>query len=106
MIQNMPELETDRLRLRQWREDDIEPFAATFADEHSARFLGGSCSRDQAWRRMAALVGHWTLRGYGYWAVEEKRTGVFVGGVGLWFPDGWPELELGYWLMPASSCWS
>ena len=100
MIQNAPELETDRLRLRQWREDDIESVAAILADEQSARFLGGICSRDQAWRRMATLVGHWTLRGFGYWAVEVKQTAAFVGGVGLWFPDGWPELELGYWLMP------
>jgi RimJ/RimL family protein N-acetyltransferase len=45
-------------------------------------------------------VGHWTLRGYGYWAVEEKETQAFVGCVGLSFPEGWPELELGYWLIP------
>lgn len=50
---------------------------------------------------MASLAGHWTLRGCGYWAVEERQTGHFVGGVGLWSPEGWPELELGYWIVPA-----
>ncbi len=56
--------------------------------------------RARAWRHMAALVGHWTLRGYGIWAVEEKGSQEFVGSIGLWFPEGWPELELGYWLVP------
>ena len=50
--------------------------------------------------RCALRMGHWTLRGYGYWAVEEKDGSAFIGACGLWFPEGWPELELGYWLMP------
>ncbi len=95
----MKEVETDRLLLRQLQEKDFEPFAAFFADEEMARYVGGRSDRGQAWRRMATLIGHWELRGYGYWAVEEKKTGDFAGCVGLWFPEGWPELELGYWLM-------
>ena len=94
------ELETDRLLLRQWRPDDFDQYAEYYADEELARYVGGVCDRPQAWRRWAAEIGHWTLRGYGFWAVEEKQTGNLAGCVGLWFPDGWPELELGYWLMP------
>lgn len=94
-------LETDRLILRPWEERDFEPFAEFYADEEMARYVGGSCDREQAWRRFATLIGHWTLRGFGYWAVEEKESGRFGGGVGLWLSDGWPELELGYWLVPA-----
>ncbi len=94
------ELETDRLLLRQWRPDDFDHYAEYYADEELARYIGGACDRQQAWRRWAAEIGHWTLRGYGFWAVEEKQTGNLAGCVGLWFPDGWPELELGYWLMP------
>ena len=90
--------ETDRLLLRQWQESDFEQYAAYYGDDELARYVGGVSSRADAWRRMASLIGHWTLRGYGHWAVEEKETGRFVGGVGLWFPEGWPELELGYWL--------
>ena len=97
----MIELETERLRLRSWRNEDFEHFAAYYDDENLARYIGGTCDRATAWRRFAAIVGHWQLRGYGPWAVEEKTSGAFVGGVGLWFPEGWPELEVGYWLVAA-----
>ena len=96
----MQERETHRLLLRQWEARDFEPYADYYADEKTARYVGGVSDRDQAWRRMAALIGHWALRGYGYWAVEERESGRFVGGVGLWRSEGWPELELGYWLVP------
>ena len=94
------ELETERLHMRQWREDDFEAYAAYYADEETARFVGGQAERGTAWRRMAAIIGHWVLRGYGPWAIDEKATGKFVGSVGLWFPEGWQDLELGYWLLP------
>lgn len=97
----MVELETQRLLLRPWQAKDFEAYAAYYADEEMARYVGGTCTREQAWRRMATLIGHWALCGYGYWAVEEKQTGRFVGSVGLWRSDGWPELELGYWLTRA-----
>jgi RimJ/RimL family protein N-acetyltransferase len=93
------ELITDRLLLRRLQEKDFEPFAEYYGDEETARYVGGRCDRQAAWRRMASMIGHWELRGYGYWAVEELETGRFAGCVGLWFPEGWPELELGYWLM-------
>lgn len=91
---------TKRLLLRQWRDDDFEAFAGYYADPELARFVGGPSDRESAWRRMASLIGHWVLRGFGYWAVEERLTGRFVGGVGLWHSIEWPELELGYWLVP------
>ena len=96
----MIEQETNRLLLRQWRTEDFDAYAGYYANEKTAKYVGGVSDRNQAWRRMASVVGHWVLRGYGYWAVEEKQSGTFVGCVGLWFPEGWPELELGYWLMP------
>ncbi len=96
----MIELQTERLLLRQWRAEDFEPFARAQADPETAQFIGGVCDRHEAWRRLAALIGHWVLRGYGYWAVTDKATGTFAGCVGLWFPEGWPELEMGYWLTP------
>lgn len=93
-------LETPRLMMREWRTGDFEHYAAYYADPEMARFVGGVLTREQAWRKMASLAGHWSLRGYGYWAVEERDSGRFVGCVGLWQSDGWPELELGYWLAP------
>ena len=94
-------LDTARLHLRRWAEEDVDPFAALFADD-SARFIGGRCAADEAWRRMACFVGHWALRGYGFWALEEKASGRFVGFCGLWYPHGWPEREVGWSLVPAA----
>ena len=94
------ELETERLLMRQWREDDFEAYAEFRSKEETARFVGGVLNRYDAWRKFAATIGHWVLRGYGYWAVDEKQTKRFVGAVGLGFPEGYPELELGYWIVP------
>ena len=93
------EVETDRLRLRHWREDDFESYAAFYADDEMCRFIGGHCSRFEAWRRFAIVVGHWALRGFGLWAVEERDSRRFVGCIGLQHPVGWPELEVGYWVV-------
>ena len=87
-------LETERLHLRAWRESDLDPFAVFCADETTARFVGGACGRDDAWRCIAGQIGHWVLRGYGSWAIEEKSTGQWVGYSGLWNPHGWPEPEV------------
>jgi RimJ/RimL family protein N-acetyltransferase len=85
--------------LRQWNESDFSNFARYYADEDNARYVGGQKDPDQAWRHMALQIGHWKLKGFGYWAVDEKDTHDFVGCVGLWQSPGWPELELGYWLV-------
>lgn len=47
---------------------------------------------------MAMYAGHWHLRGYGIWALEDKATQTFVGQAGLWFPEGWSEPEI-HWLV-------
>jgi RimJ/RimL family protein N-acetyltransferase len=91
---SIPVLETDRLRLRAWREDDLGAFADFCANDATARFVGGTGNRQNAWRRMAMFLGHWTVRGYGNWAIEEKAGGRWVGYGGLWNPEGWPEPEL------------
>jgi RimJ/RimL family protein N-acetyltransferase len=95
------QLETPRLLLRQWREDDFEPYAAICADEDVMRFLmsgGKSFSRLEAWRHMAFMIGHWQLLGYGHFAVEEKATRRFIGRIGFLNPEGWPEFEIGWTL--------
>jgi RimJ/RimL family protein N-acetyltransferase len=94
-----PVLATERLVLRGWREEDFEPFAAFWADEESARHVGGVCDRNAAWRIFATFLGHWALRGYGFWALEEKASGELAGYCGLWKPEGWPQEELGWSLL-------
>jgi len=98
----IPELITDRLRLCALSERHFEPYASMLADEASTRFIGDGHPLDRmnAWRSMAMLLGHWVLRGYGMWAVEKRDTGEFVGRVGLHNPEGWPDLELGWMLLP------
>ena len=94
----MQEIQTERLILRQLREDDIEPYARFFQAHDRARYFGGKRNADNAWRHMVMMIGHWQLKGFGYWAVEELANGNFVGCVGLWKSLDWPELELGYWI--------
>ncbi len=95
-----PTLESERLVLRGFREADFEPMAEFYADPVSS-FYGGPCGREEAWRKFAIYPGHWALRGYGPWALEEKESGDFVGVSGLWFPDGWEAPEITWALIPA-----
>lgn len=96
----IPSLQTPRLVLRAFREDDLDAFAAMSADEEVMRHIGvgGPVPRDMAWRSMATFLGHWQLRGYGMWALEELASGRFVGRVGYLNPEAWPGLEIG-WLL-------
>ncbi len=96
----MQTLRTERLVLRMLREEDFEEYAAMTADAEVMRYLGEGkpLSRGDAWRQMAFLVGHWQLRGYGMWAVEEAGTGRLAGRIGFLNPEGWPGFELGWTL--------
>ncbi len=94
------EIETSRLRLRQWKESDFKIYSEYYSDKDLAKYVGGKLDKEMAWRKMTSLIGHWYLKGFGYWAVEEKNTQKFVGCVGLWKSEPWPEIELGYWILP------
>ncbi len=99
---SVPTLSTERLTLRPWRQSDAEALATLNADEEFVRYLGGqTLSAEDSWRVLAVLAGHWTLKGYGFWAVEITRTGEFIGRVGLWQPQGWPGLEIGWGIAPS-----
>lgn len=92
----IPTLTTDRLTLREPRESDLETLV-TFGQSDRTAFIGGKRDRFEAWRGLLAVIGHWALRGYGYWSVDTK-AGDFVGRVGVSRHDGWPEPELGWHL--------
>ena len=98
-MQNIPTFESSRLLLRPFRNADFEPMALFYASDVS-RPYGGPCSRDEAWRKFAVYSGLWVLRGYGPWALEEKDTGSFVGLCGMWYPEGFPEPEISWALIP------
>jgi RimJ/RimL family protein N-acetyltransferase len=94
------ELETERLRLRQWREGDVESLHAFYNDPASQSVYDTAYTREDTWRRIALNFGHWHLRGFGTWALEEKSTKSFAGHAGLWFPEGWGDVEVGYGIAP------
>ena len=97
----IPVLETERLILREGRDSDFEIQAAFYADEEASKSVGGPLSRAEAWGRVAFNRGHWVLRGFGNWALEEKASGDYAGWCGLWYPEGFPECEVGWGLMRA-----
>ena len=95
------ELETERLKLRMWRESDLDDYAALTADPLVMRYLQPGrppFTRADAWRSIAFFMGHWQMRGYGHWAVEEKASGRMIGRIGFLNPEGWPGFEIGWTL--------
>lgn len=94
----VPRLETERTILRGFRQRDLDAWAAMSEDDDAMRFIGGAATRADAWRSMAAHTGHWVLKGFGTWAVERRDDGRLLGRVGLWEPEGWPGIEVGWTL--------
>jgi RimJ/RimL family protein N-acetyltransferase len=92
-------LETERLRLRQLRQTDLDEYADICADPEVMRFLGGKpFTRAESWRHIATMLGHWQLRGYGMFALEEQSSGRLLGRIGFNNPEGWLGFELGWTL--------
>jgi RimJ/RimL family protein N-acetyltransferase len=102
-LREIPTLETTRLRLRRPSEADTDGLARMFADARYMRFLGDGETADRAtaWRAIAGALGHWALRGFGFFSVEEKVSGAFIGWTGLLHPEGWPGIEIAWGIAPS-----
>jgi RimJ/RimL family protein N-acetyltransferase len=99
-----PELETARLRLRGWHDDDVEPLARLNADPIVMRHMGRGdpMSLDETQAQLERFRAHWDEHGLGLWAVEDKGTGAFLGRIGLSYHGVWPaDPEVGWFLDPA-----
>lgn len=96
----IPILTTERLILRPFREEDAAALFALSQDPDVVRFVGDRRvpTLQESWRAVAGWLGHWTLRAYGQWAIEELSTGAFVGRAGIINPAEWPGPEVGYLL--------
>lgn len=81
---DIPTLETARLRLRPYRLEDFDDYAAMWQDPKVFRFIGGvAFSREQSWSRFLRQIGLWHHLGFGFFALEHKATGAFAGECGF-----------------------
>lgn len=93
----IPVLETDRLVLRAPTMDDLPAFDAFAAAPDRTRFLGGpSDAVHRGWDALRGMLGHWVLRGFGWWTAEDRATGQPAGRIGVGHHVDWPEPELGW----------
>ena len=79
----MIELRTERLLLRSWRESDLDPWAALNSDPEVRRYMAGMPSRERTDAGAARFQADLDARGWGFWAVEVRATGEFIGFTGL-----------------------
>src|ERR1700722_8551273 len=83
-VAEVPLLETPRLTLRPHRMEDFLHSAAMWADPKVAQYTSGKpLTEEESWTKFLRYAGHWQLLGFGYWAVEEKATGDFIGEIGF-----------------------
>lgn len=81
---DFPGVQTERLLLRKHRIDDLDDCIAMWSDANVTKYIGGKpSSPQQTWARLLGYAGHWSVMRFGYWAVEEKATGRFVGEIGF-----------------------
>ncbi|MEV6385514.1 GNAT family N-acetyltransferase [Streptomyces sp. NPDC051773] len=79
----MTELRTERLLLRDWRESDLAPWAAMNADPEVREHFPGVLTREQSDASVARFQADLDRRGWGWWALEVRSTGRFIGFAGL-----------------------
>jgi RimJ/RimL family protein N-acetyltransferase len=102
----MFEIETDRLVLRDWRDSDVSPWAAMNADAEVREHLGPLLTAADATASLRRFQSDLDRNGFGFWAVEIRACGEFVGFTGLdRVDDGLPftGVEVGWRL--ARSAW-
>lgn len=96
-IEGIPVIETERLRLRGPRASDFPAVRDFLASDRSAG-VGGPYSTHIAWRAFGHLTGHWVLRGYSMFVLADRASDRPLGMCGPWFPETWPEPEIGWTL--------
>ncbi len=95
-------LETERLNLRMFKESDWRDMHEYYGDAECTKYTSGRALKEnESWQKVAALLGHWQMRNYGPYAIEEKTTGKVIGVTGLDYPLDWPEPEIQWGLSRA-----
>ncbi len=95
-------METSRLILRQWKSEDFQPYAELCSDPHVMRYFLSPLSQQESFEQADKIQNLIAENGWGFWAVELKSTGQFIGFVGLHqqdensgFPNA-PFIEIGW----------
>lgn len=106
-MHGVPELETARLRLRRWRDEDRAPFAALNADPAVMEHFPRPLTRRESDQLVERIEAGFAANGFGLWALELRATGRFVGFAGLGVPafdaHFTPAVEVGWRL--ARTAW-
>ena len=94
-------VETPRLLLRLPRESDAERFVNIHQDpevleQKQVTLTAPIGGLEVGLKNVNRMLRHWDQRGYGQWAVVERLSGQVIGCVGLFHPDGWPGIDLGW----------
>ncbi|MEM7225607.1 MAG: GNAT family N-acetyltransferase [Pseudomonadota bacterium] len=97
-----PTIETERLLLRRWKAQDLQPYAALCADPEVMRWIGNGAtqSAEHCATAIAGFEANWHDRGFGLFAVALRDTGRFIGFVGFmsptFLPEVLPAVEIGW----------
>ncbi|EIV94552.1 GNAT family N-acetyltransferase [Frankia sp. QA3] len=95
-VVTIPTVLTERLILRGWRLDDVEPYLTMALHPDMSIYTSSPSRESSVWGMTAFQIGHWALQGFGMWIIEERRTGEFLGRVGLYEEPGWPGCEVAW----------
>ncbi|MCO4317085.1 GNAT family N-acetyltransferase [Phyllobacterium sp. 21LDTY02-6] len=83
-MKETPIIETERLVLRGHRRDDLERLHELWSHPVVYRHISGEpSSPERSWGRLLQYIGMWQAIGYGFWAMEEKATGRYIGDAGF-----------------------
>jgi RimJ/RimL family protein N-acetyltransferase len=102
----MTEVETARLLLRRWQDDDLERLVALYGNPRVSRYLsvdGRPWPRERSVAVFEHFVRQWEQNGFGPWAAIDRRTGRWLGEIGLNELPDWPgpdKVEVGWELLP------
>ena len=97
MTDSVPVLDTPRLTLRAPKKADLPTLTAFFTTTRS-HMVGGPRDADESFHTLTSRIGHWAVKGYGMWHIDDRKTGDFLGWAGVMNPPSWDEPELGWTL--------